>query len=129
MSKIKHSIFCESKSKKENFGLGAILVILDDNTPIWICVKGKIYKNGVFRYWYNGKEGKEKPYRWQNFTGFTDKQISESISKLNLELLTTRNPRNPMADYQHEFVNLIRPRTRFVFADLPDIAGEEVATI
>lgn len=92
--KSKYSTFCEINPKKSYVGLGVIAVNLNDKKFVWVLVKGKIHKNGWFKYWYNGTEGISNPYRWRNVTGLPEEKINEMIIKYNLSVLEQQNPRN-----------------------------------
>ena len=94
MSKQKYSIFCEKRDSHSNIVPGAVMVPTDDGkNQIWVLVKGKVYKNGWYRYWHNGKEGKVGPYRWVNLSKKPIEEAEGVVRKSNLYLLQTRNPK------------------------------------
>lgn len=100
--KRRKSIFCQKKPSSY-LVIGAVF-LKDDPNPTWVPCRGKLYKNGYFRYLYNGKEGTIGPRYYRYYPGITDEQLTEQIKTLNLQNLKNRNPQ---INQQKNWLNIV----------------------
>lgn len=85
----KKSVFCD---KAPSTGVtNGIVYFKAEN--IWRICKGKLYKNGYFRYYHNGQVAVVGPRNYKVYPDLTPEQLEFENQRLNLQLLEWGHPR------------------------------------
>ena len=88
----KKSIFCD-KSPSTGVTNG---IVWFKPEKLWRICKGKLYKNGYFRYYHNGQTAVVGPRNYKVIPDFSLEQLEEETQRLNLQVLEYGRPRpNP----------------------------------
>ena len=97
----KRSIFCQ---KKKHASVIDAAVLSKDG--VWILCKGRVYCDGKFRYWINGREGIVNKRSWITFNhpGWNEEIKALEICKLNCRFLELNHPLPPKL-YQNDYDN------------------------
>ena len=86
-SKKRNTTFCQNKPSKS---VKTVAVYMKED-GVWVICKGKLYKNYLLKYFYNGKSAiiNDGSYRYWG-DGYDDKQMQEIVTSMNLENLEVK---------------------------------------